>query len=447
MYLASVSVKMSASQVIRVLSFMPKIFIPTLVKLFIPDSSNMPVRRYDIDWLRVIAFAFLILFHCGMFYVENWGWHIKSQYRSAFLENILLIIAPWRMPLLWLISGIAMRFIMAKVSIWHFISLRTLRILLPLLFGILVIVPPQLYIEMTNNSDLNISYWQFIRVFFSEDDGTGIFAQYQAGIWPHIDVNHLWFLRSLWQYSLVILCISPLLNSSWVESLSDTIFKQRAFIAIVLAALPLVIIELNWQTSEVRYPLGFTFMLYGYVIGWQPNFWRRLQVNSSGLIFSFILAYVCVIYFYHQVWSVEKITPGSYSALVLMLGTVIYSVLSILGVLLLFSIACKYLNKNSPYLNYLNTAVYTFYILHQTFIIVFGYYLSALHLGAVLEASILILATCLACVLSFEIIKRINILRPCFGLRMKKTDSVFSQRLAYTCAVVLVVPIALEIVF
>jgi hypothetical protein len=434
---------MSPSQVIKALTFMSNFFMHTLAKHFIPDSSNLPARRYDLDWLRVIAFVFLILFHCGMFYVENWGWHVKSQYRSAFLENIMLIISPWRMPLLWLISGIAMRFIMAKVTIWHFISARTLRILLPLLFGIIVVVPPQLYIEMTSNGDLNMSYWQFIRVFFSEDNL--IFAQYQAGIWPHIDVNHLWFLRSLWQYSLIMLCILPLLNTSWVDNLSTHFFKLPAFFAIPLATLPLLIIELNWQFSDVRYPLGFTFMLYGYLIGWQPSFWQRFRLHSNGLVLNFILAYICVIYFYNQVWSIEKIAPGTNSPLLLLLGTTIYSLLSLLGVLILFNFAYRCLNKNSSYLRYLNEAVYPFYILHQTFIIVFGYSLSLLNLSATLEASILVIVTFSACILSVEIIKRINLLRPCFGLKMRKSNNIVYQRIAYISAVILIVPIALEI--
>ena len=167
--------------------------------LFIPQKTDMPERRYDLDWLRIAAFALLILFHSGMFYTANWGWHVKSNYQSQILESIMLLIEPWRMAVLWLIAGISIRFVMAKVSVWRFISKISFRLLLPLLFGILVIVPPQLYIEMTHNGDLNMNYWQFLTEFFSHNTNT--FDKYQSGIWPHIDVNHLWFLRTLWQYS------------------------------------------------------------------------------------------------------------------------------------------------------------------------------------------------------------------------------------------------------
>ena len=417
--------------------------LKNLREKFTPSTIQMPLRRYDLDWLRVFAFMLLILFHCGMFYVENWGWHVKSQYRSTFLENLMLMLSPWRMPLLWLISGIAMRFIMAKVTVWRFISIRSLRLLLPLLFGILVIVPPQLYIEMTHNGDLNVSYWQFLELFFSDDNG--VFDKYQAGIWPHIDVNHLWFLRSLWQYSLVILCLLPLLNSSWVTRMVSNLFMQHGGIAIILAGLPIVLIEMAWQITDQRYPLGFTFMLYGYLIGWQHNFWQRVAKNIVWLVPSFIITYFTVLYFYNEVWLLEQATPGINPPWLLVIGTIIYSLLRILGVLMLLSIAYKYFNKNTSNLSYLNEAVYPFYILHQSFIVVLGYHLTQYNLGAALEAVILILVTFLACIVSYEVIKRVNILRPCFGLTMKPPKHLLSQRIAYIVAAILIIPIALEI--
>jgi hypothetical protein len=415
----------------------------TIAKLFIPDQTQMPERRHDLDWLRVIAFGLLILFHCGMFYTENWGWHVKSQHRSQLLESFMLIIEPWRMALLWLIAGIAIRFVLAKVSVWRFISMRSLRILLPLLFGILVVVPPQLYVEMTYNGDLNMNYWQFLTAFFS--DGNAAFAKYQSGIWPHIDVNHLWFLRSLWQYSLVILCLVPLLNNSKVEGAIRWLCKQPGPLAVLLATLPIFIIQINWSMSEVRYPLGFTFMVYGYLIAWQQHFWQRLKINLNWLISSFAIAFISFIYFYNQVWLAELTSPGSHEPWLLMLGMFNYSLLRILGVLCLFSAAHKVLNKNSTKLSYFNEAVYPFYILHQTFIIVIGYNLSKFNLAAAPEAILLISATIISCLISFAVIKRINILRPCFGLAMKVSNNQISQRFVYITAVILVVPIGLEI--
>jgi hypothetical protein len=45
-------------------------------------------RRYDLDWLRVIAFALLMLFHTGMMF-STWDWHIKNLQTSAALDAVM----------------------------------------------------------------------------------------------------------------------------------------------------------------------------------------------------------------------------------------------------------------------------------------------------------------------------------------------------------------------
>ncbi|HZD52882.1 MAG TPA: hypothetical protein VE175_07525, partial [Woeseiaceae bacterium] len=62
--------------------------------------GQMMQRRYDIDALRILAFVLLILYHCGMFYVAGWGWHVKSAYQVEWLQWPMLVVNRWRMPLL-----------------------------------------------------------------------------------------------------------------------------------------------------------------------------------------------------------------------------------------------------------------------------------------------------------------------------------------------------------
>ncbi|MFT7009917.1 acyltransferase family protein [Paraglaciecola sp. MB-3u-78] len=96
-------------------------------------------RRYDLDWLRVLAFAVLIFYHISMLYVADWGFHYKSQYQSEILQNFMLLVNRWRLPLLFFISGVASRYLLEKYSLIHFAKARTWRLLLTLLFGVLVI--------------------------------------------------------------------------------------------------------------------------------------------------------------------------------------------------------------------------------------------------------------------------------------------------------------------
>nr|MDQ3040243.1 acyltransferase family protein [Pseudomonadota bacterium] len=70
-------------------------------------------RRYDLDWIRVCAFALLVLYHVGMYYV-TWDWHVKSPVASATIEPLMLLTSPWRLSLLFLVSGAATAFLLEK---------------------------------------------------------------------------------------------------------------------------------------------------------------------------------------------------------------------------------------------------------------------------------------------------------------------------------------------
>jgi hypothetical protein len=413
-----------------------------LIKYFIPVQQGMPERRYDLDWLRILVFGLLIFYHFGMLYVADWGFHFKSVYQSETLANFMLIVEPWRMASLWIISGIAIRFILVKVSLLRYTFVRSLRLLLPLLFGVLVIVPPQLYVEMTANGALDMSYWQFYLAMFT--DNNTLFVNYQPGIWPHWDVNHLWYLRSLWEYSLAIILLLPLLNSSYITTSSNWLFKQHLGVMLLILSVPIFIIQITWEQDTNRYPLGFTFLLYGYLIGWHAHFWQQLTINLKPLLLTFAFLVIVFISFYNTVWlTLNDSTP---SWLIIM-GMLIYSFVRVAGVLTVLALAYRYLNKKSPSLSYFNEAVYPFYIVHQTIIIVLAYNLAPLELGPIIEPLSVIILTVLLCFICFEIIRRSDILKPLFGVRIKKNHSKTIKNMGYIFGCLLIIPIGLEIIF
>ncbi|MBU2179658.1 MAG: acyltransferase family protein, partial [Gammaproteobacteria bacterium] len=118
-------------------------------------------RRYDLDWLRVLAFAVLILYHIGMYYVADWGWHIKSSVTSVPLQDFMILTNPWRMSLLFLISAMALSLVQQKMSAMSLLRLRSSRLLIPLLFGMFVIVVPQVYFEARSQNLIPPGYLDF----------------------------------------------------------------------------------------------------------------------------------------------------------------------------------------------------------------------------------------------------------------------------------------------
>ena len=410
------------------------------------QNPNLLSRRHDLDWLRVLVFGLLILYHIGMLYVANWGFHYKSQYLSQPLEGLMLLVNQWRMPLLWVISGISIRFVLQKLSAFRFVTARSLRLLLPVLFGILVIVPPQLYVEMTGKGELNMSYWQFYRIFFDLDNA--VFDNYKPGILPHIDVNHLWYLRELWTFSLITLCISPLLNSRFVQAGVDFIANKSGLLGLYfLPLIPLVIVSIT--LPEDREASGFVFLLYGYLIGWNVGLWEQIKRHRQTFLAIMIASYIAILCAYFIVW-LNPVLKAMWWAE--WLGLVaIFNAWS--GVLALLGYAAVYLNKPGKKLAYLNDAVLPYYIVHQSFIVVLAFVLSPYQLGPVLEPLLVIAGTFAGCILSYEIIRRVALLRPLFGLKwsVETTEaaantSTISFQVRRALAFILVFPLALKLV-
>ena len=140
-------------------------------------------RRYDIDWLRVLVFGLLIFYHVGMFFVP-WGWHIKNNIIYEWPMWPMRFLNQWRLPILFVISGMGTYYALNKRNGWQFAGERIKRLLVPLLFGMAVIVPVQVYAERVVNGQFNGSYFDFWP------------SQAFEGVYPvgNLSWHHLWFL-------------------------------------------------------------------------------------------------------------------------------------------------------------------------------------------------------------------------------------------------------------
>ncbi|WP_050801827.1 acyltransferase family protein [Shewanella sp. HN-41] len=166
------------------------------------------IRRHDIDWLRTLAFGLLILYHVGMYYVADWGWHVKSNNQSILLQDFMILTNQWRMSLLFFISGIALSLVVlqSRLSRKHLAGLRLNRLIVPLIFSMCFIVPPQLFYELQQHG-LTMNYWAFLQEYWNVNTTLAPFKQSAIGL---LTWNHLWFLPYLFIYSLLVLILFPL---------------------------------------------------------------------------------------------------------------------------------------------------------------------------------------------------------------------------------------------
>ncbi|MDX1570855.1 MAG: acyltransferase family protein [Xanthomonadales bacterium] len=379
-------------------------------------------RRHDIDALRVFAFGLLILYHVGMFYVP-WDWHVKSAHQSEALETLMLLVNQWRMPLLFMVSGLAVHFLWGKTSSGEFAWRRITRLGVPLLFGMAVIVPPQAYFQALQNGSFSGGYGEFLLRYFTfqpwPDDA---FDGSDIGItW-----NHLWYLPYLLFYTLAAIPLIAFFEGRG-RLIRERMLSLRSTWLVLAPLLPLML----WGAAVYpRFPyishallddwyahaMYFTFFFYGYLIGRNRGIWAELarirRVTLALAIGSFALFLGA-----NEIYPPEPNAAETGGLLLVVYANRWLWLLAVLGW------GHALLNRPMRWLTYATEAVYPWYVLHQTITVTAGYYLARLSLGPIVEPVLLIAATLLGCLLIHEfVIRRSDLLRPLFGLK-PRTES------------------------
>ncbi len=386
------------------------------------------MRRYDLDWLRVLVFLLLIFYHVGMFFVP-WDWHIKNNRLYEWLEYPMLFVNQWRLPILFVISGMGTSYALAKRNGNQFATERIKRLLLPLAVGIVLIVPPQVYFERLSSGTFSGNYWDFWP------------SHAFLGVYPegNFSWHHLWFLPYLLVFSLAFTPLFLYLRNNpgnrflcWVE---QQVKKPAGFLWFLL---PLLMTQVflrpyfpethalvgDWYTVA-NYSILF---LYGFLlIMVKEVFWKTVQQNRRPLLILGILAFsswlLLIFQFNGIVWA-DYLKP-------------LIKVINCWSwILALFGYAAKYLNKKSAAISYANQAVYPFYILHQTVTVSLGFYLRDLDWSLGEKAVLLVAGTFIISGVLYEFfIRRVNLLRPLFGLKQETGKTIKPGKLAEALAV------------
>lgn len=380
-------------------------------------------RRHDIDALRVLAFGVLILYHVGMFYVADWGWHVKSSYLSEWLQYPMLLVNQWRMSLLFLVSGLAVHFLLRKLDGAAFSRDRLKRLLLPLLFGMAVIVPPQAYLQAVSNGAFAGNYLEFLWRYFT-------FAGWPEGAFsgsnPGITWNHLWYLPYLLFYSLLLAALLPVLKRPLAQRGIEWLHRLRGWKLYLLPLIPFLVYGFALRERFPRthallddwylHALYFTVFLIGYGFGAREEIWAELRRRRW---LSLVVASSCYLLLMAGLNHVPTASQWWYGPSWRVLVYLNYWswLLAVLGW------AFHLLNRPWRWLPYATEAVYPWYILHQTITVVAGFYLAGLALGPVWEPVLVIAITIAGCFLLHEyLIRRSNLLRPLFGLKPLRED-------------------------
>jgi hypothetical protein len=393
----------------------------------ISQSLNLeakgPERRIDLDWVRIAAFGLLIFYHVGMLYV-SWGFHIKSAHRITALEPLMLVLNPWRLALLFLVSGVATRFMLRKNPLPRLMRLRSVRLLIPLIFGIFVVVPPQAYHQIVESVGYPAGFadfylWHYLA--FGKE-----FCPNPCIILP--TWNHLWFVVYLWVYTMAtgaVLAVCPALPGAIEQRLAPLMSGPWLFVvpSVLFAVYRLLLLPSFPSTHALfsdwyNHALYATAFLLGFLLAHADGFWdaverrRWIALSLATLLFLSFLALR---------WSGSAGAPWPLA--LKLYGGLAYGFYQWLGLVAVFGFARRRLTADSAARRYLTEAIFPYYIVHQTAIIMIAHALRDQDLPAWLEGGIVIAGTLAACVLAYEIVRRVGVLRPLFGLRALPGDS------------------------
>lgn len=368
-------------------------------------------RRYDLDWLRVLAFGILIFFHVGMFF-NYWEWHLKNDVITHAVEWPMRFTSQWRMALLFMISGAGVYFALGNRTGGSFLKERFIRIFIPLAFGMFVIVPPQIFFERLTQGE-TYSYAEFYKTVFQ-------FQPYPIGSFSW---HHLWYLVYIFLYSLVGLPLllfirsRPGMTAKWAAFFSNPILLILTPVAwhmlgnIYLGQYPTTH---NLTRDWNNHFHSFTLFVSGFVLCTQTSFWETLKkYRKVTLIIWIILTTI--------LYSVYWISHREVNGWTEILYETIVTTNSWCILLCFFGYGYVYLQFSNRFLKYANEAVYPFYILHQTVIICLAYPLinSALPWGV--KFVYLSVATFLVCLVLYQfVIRQFGPLRFLFGLKTGK---------------------------
>ena len=345
-------------------------------------------RRYDIDWIRVIAIGLLLIYHTAIGF-QPWGMMIgfittDTPWMSLWAPMAMLNV--WRIPLLFFVSGMGMYFALQNRNWKQLFLERTSRILVPFIFGIFCIVP------------IHVAIWQY---YYNMD------VAYSA------HPAHLWFLGNIFMYvsifTMLFFYIKNNENGKFVSALKKVMSSPFGLLLVLIA----LILEV-WIVDPQPYEM-YVMNLHGFVLGLLAFFFGFCFVLSGAGFWNMILKgrwvflALAILLFAFRMFEFHMHMP---------VQSFQFPMESFCWILSVLAFGYRYLNKPSKALQYLSQAAYPVYILHMIFLYLGSMLIFPLDIPVQLQYVLTLLFTFVGCFGTYEIIKRLKILRFLFGMKV-----------------------------
>ncbi len=367
----------------------------------------MMSRRYDLDWLRVLAVLLLVPFHTALIFSLNPRdmVYIKDRVESVALLNMDGFIYPWHMPLLFLIAGAATWFALGKRSAGEYVRERILRLIIPALFAFATLIPFMTYFHnfrVPNAPSFWNYYPDFFRLNFADLSG------YHGTFTP----AHLWFVLFLFVFALAAL---PLFYAIRRHPQQIERFANLFSLPGVILVLPIIVLALLDRLPALvdKNPFYFyALFAFGFVLVANPRFQAAIERQTYPILIVTVIMTAVYFGFREQSNSLPEYSPG---AIGLYLA---YQAMRWGWMLTLIGLAHRFLNRGSRFLSYANEASFPFYILHLPVDTVVGYFVIQMPSSIAVKFGLIVVITTLLTVAVYDVlVKRTRATRFLFGMK------------------------------
>ena len=376
------------------------------------STGLMNERRMDIAWLRILAVLLLFPFHTARVF-DIWGeFYVKNDQLSTALTYLIAYMEPWHMPLLFLLAGAASWFALGRRSGRRYTGERAKRLLVPFLFGLLVLIPPQSYLGLLSHAGSAPGYVEWLPGFFqlNPDDMDGYFLG--GHTW-----GHLWFIFHLFLYALLTLPVLLFLRRGAGQRVVGLLARAATVPGVILlfalALVPAMPVPDIAGGNPVFYVALF---LLGYLMMADERFQKAIDAHRLVALVLGPLACVAVACFDVGGWPA---VPGWAEA---PLEIYLSTLLPWCCLVALLAYGRRFLRSSNRFTSYAAEASYPVYLLHQTVIVAVAFVVVRWDAGVAVKFSAILLASVLVSVLVYELaIRRLGAVRFLFGMKPLRT--------------------------
>jgi glucans biosynthesis protein C len=380
-----------------------------------PANQGIPSRRYDVDWLRVLAMGTIFLFHCARVF-DHEDWHVKNAVLSHGADIFVVFTVQLIMPIFFILSGIGVFFALRHRTTPAFIRERFFRLVVPLIFGIFFLALPQVYIERVSHGQFEGSLFSFLPHYF---DGMYGFGGNFA--WMGL---HLWYLEMLFVFSLLML---PLFQSAESEKKKVLIGRLASLFerpwGILVIVLPIFLMELFVNTFPHTLgirdfggwsPLTYlVFFVIGYIVGSDDRFGRVFEHRRVTWLIMGVAASALGLFLIET-----GVLNGLPRPATLPIEAALRSLNSWFWLSAIMGFGRRYLSFTNRALVHAGEAVLPFYMLHQTVIVIFAFFLVGWEESVPVKYLVLVVVSFAAIMALYEaVVRRIGVLRFLFGMK------------------------------